>query len=314
MGKKMYSNKQNNKFSIDLNRFPKYFESLKHSKSDFVLRKDGTSLIIECNDKQWKFMSYKGITGKGFHLCIPVRADIENFIKDNPNYLDLNNNVSPTIDLEVQKANMNALKKYEGEQIYNIDICNCYWETAHKMGFISLKTYTTGLKNKEWKTGRNASIGALAKVTTVSNYINGELIGSEIEKTGLNLSIIRNNVVNKVHEAFLGVLKELGNEWLMYFTDCVYVPFSKRGVVKEYFERLGYETKESTYQLDNVNLETGMVNWYDYQKSAAKGFAFAERQKTLEPYNIVTGNIKEQNFKFDKDSVKLNDNQDFLKQ
>ena len=291
--------------------FTDYFERMTDGKYDFNLRKDGTCMVIEHNGSEWKFVSYSGVAGKGFHLCGSFKRDVDNFIKASPEYLLNPNHASSDVVFEVQKANMVGLMKYRGCQVYNVDINNCYWETAYKMGFMSQKTYANGLKTKRWKDGRNASIGALVKTTVVSKYKNGKLASSEIEKGEIDFSPIRNNIISHVHGLFLGLLKQLGDDWLMYLTDCVYVPYDKITEVQEYFKALGYQSKVETYQLDGVNEKTGLVNWFDYQKNAAKAFQFKENQRTLEPRNFLEAVTV---VKQVKNQPRLNDNTDFLNQ
>lgn len=278
--------KDNNRFTLDMRNFPRYFNDFKKHAKKFTLRQDGQSMIIDWEDKRWSFISYQGVTNKGFHLSKFVKEDVTNFLKNNPNYVNEQKEFSNYLELEVQKCNMIGLKKYEGQQIYCVDVNDCYWDTAYKLGFITKQTYLRGLKKKEWKVGRNACIGGLKKVITVTEYIDGVMSTSEIEQQSEDLSIIRDIIIDHVHESFLGILNKLNDDWLMYFTDCVYVPLERVEEVQDYFTQIGYFTKVTTYQLDKVDEESGMINWYDYQKNMAKGFAFAERQKTLKPYSF----------------------------
>ena len=137
-----------------------------------------------------------------------VYKDAKEYILKNPEVLKVNDN----IDLEIQKANSEGLKKYEGQQIYCVDVNDCYWDTAYNMGFISQETYLRGLQKKEWKTGRNASIGGLSKVVVVSDFKGGIRTTSYQKESEIDLSIIRDAIVKKVHNMFLEVLKQLKNE------------------------------------------------------------------------------------------------------
>jgi hypothetical protein len=307
-------------FTLNMKQYNRYLADFINYKENFKVIHNGSAIIIECRDMSWRFIDYGGISGNGYHLSKFVYEDARNYILNNPN----SNNLKPkkegsltdNVDLEVQKANMKGLKKHEGQQIYCVDVNNCYWDTAYKMGFITQTTYLKGLKKKEWKIGRNASIGGLSKVVVESVFVDGIKIESAPIKPEVDLSIIRDSIVSHVHESFLSILKRLGDDWLMYFTDCVYVPLDKVNEVQEYFKELGYHTKVTTYQLDKVNLETGMINWYDYQKNKAKGFAFSERQKSLSPTRIF-GDISNmpKSFTFIKDIheiKKLDNNEDFL--
>ena len=272
-------NKTNKEFTLNMRQYKRYFNDFVNYKEDFSVVHDGSSIIINCRDKSWRFIDYGGITGRGFHLSKFVYKDAKEYILKNPEVLKVNDN----IDLEIQKANSEGLKKYEGQQIYCVDVNDCYWDTAYNMGFISQETYLRGLQKKEWKTGRNASIGGLSKVVVVSDFKGGIRTTSYQKESEIDLSIIRDAIVKKVHNMFLEVLKQLKNDWLMYFTDCVYIPFDKIKEVEAYFEKQGYQTKVSTYQLDIVNLDTNMIYWHDYQKNKAKSFKFGERQFSLLP-------------------------------
>lgn len=312
----------------DMSKFLDYFERFKRSGFEFILEQDASIKSIKWgDDNEIVFRDYDSLVKKekdaGFHISRMVKADVLKFNESNPNYGNGHSVIISDIYPEISKANMVGLKKNEGNMIYSVDINDCYWDTAKKLGFISDLTYYKALQKKAWKTGRNASIGSLGKNLVVSKYVNGELVSSEIDKESRKLSIIRDNVVSYVHESFLTLLKQLGDDWLMYFTDCVYVPYNKILEVQEYFKALGYQSKVSTYDLDSVNEKTGLVNWFDFKANLIpkelrkkvdvvnKSYYFSKNQRTLEPRNFleaVTAVKQVQN------QPRLNDNTDFLNQ
>lgn len=289
-------------FTLGMKYYKRYFNDFLIHAENFKVIHDGSSILIEFNNKAWRFVDYGGVNGKGFHLCKFVKSDVEKYITENPNS-EYIKDVKANKDLEIQKANEIGLKKYLGKQIYCLDVNNCYWETAFKMGFISKSTYLRGMKNKDWKTGRNASIGSLSKVVVASEYIKGIRQEPKIIEQETDLSPIRNAIVNHVHGLFLDILNKLGEDWLMYFTDCVYIPYEKIKEVQDFFISHGYETKLSTYQLDSYD-EQGNVYWHDYQKNKAKIFKFNKRQFSLQPLP---------KFMFDVIPNTLKENKDFLK-
>lgn len=306
---------------LKLTAFRRNFQGFVSSKVDFVLKQDSSTKSIEWGDKIIQFRNFevekdRANRSEGFHLTKLVKKDVLKFIEDNPSQVDGQEPLTSDIYLEIAKGNIEALKKNEGKIIYSVDINDCYWDTAFKMGFISSLTYYKGLQKKDWKTGRNAAIGSLGKNLVVSKYENGQLVSSEVDLEGQKLSMVREKVISHVHEAFLALLKRLDTDWLMYFTDCVYVPYNRITEVQEYFKELGYQSKVEAYNLDKVNEETGMVEWFDFKMNATplelrkknwvvnKNYFFSKRQRTLE----IGGILAEL-----KDS-KLQDNTDFLKQ
>ena len=299
------SNYEKNEFALSMQQFSRYLNDFVTYKKDFKLLQDGSTMIIKCDDKVWRFLDYGGVQGKGFHLCKFVNQDARLFIENNPNSEILKNKNS-NIDLEVQKGNMDALQKYLGKQIYCVDVNDCYWDTIYRFGVISQETYLRGFKNKDWKTGRNASIGSLSKAIVETEFKGGLRVKSELLDTDMRMSSIRNSIVSEIHNMFLELMRELGDNWLMYFTDCLYVPIEHITRVRKYFELKGYQTKVNTHQLDKINLENGLVYWHDYDKNKAKSFNFCQRQLSLEKIPL-----------FDKYNVKPNhisDNTDFLNQ
>lgn len=213
--------------------------------------------------------------------------------------------IKPNMDLEVQKGNMEGLLKYQGQTIYGVDVNDCYWDTAYKMGFIKQETWLKGLKKKEWKIGRNASIGALNKVTMVIEYTDGVKGKAYAVKSDRKIGVVRNNIIHHVHTMFLELLKQLDNEWLMYFTDCIYVPIDKVKIVQDYFQAKGYQTKVDTYQLDKFEKETGKTEWFDFKKNVPKTFQFSQRQFSLERMSYIEQDLLQAGIK---------ENTDFLNQ
>lgn len=302
MAKKI--NKAGNKFNLSIKHFGRCVDDLTNMRANFRVSNDGSSSMVEWGDTKWRFVDYGNVQGKGFHICKYVRDDAKKFIdKINSGELPKLDKVE-NCDLEIQKGNMAGLLKHRGNQIYCVDVNDCYWDTLYKMGVTTSDTYLRGLKNKDWKTGRNASVGALSKITVVTEYLNGVRGKSEVIDADENMALIRSNVVYRVHNMFLSLLRTMGDDWIMYFTDCVYVPLNKVGVVMDYFKALGYGTKMSTYELDTVDEKTGKVLWHDYQKNRAKHFQFSPRQLTLNRANFVEGLVLSAN--------KLKENNAFL--
>jgi hypothetical protein len=287
----MKKSEDNKTFTLSMRLYSRYLTDFINYKETFTVTMDGSTIIINCKDNIWKFIDYGGISGKGYHLAKFVLADAKKYYEAHPEerkakQVDKLFTTIDNVDLEVQKVNLSGVKKYLGEQIYSVDVNNCYWETAYKMGVISTATYNMGLRKKEWKIGRNASIGNLAKVKTETKFVNGEKIETEIIRAEDDLSFIRDKIVREVHGRFLPILEELKDDWIMYFTDCVYLPINKVEPIRDYFKKIGYETKVDTYQLDSFDENDKKVTWFDYQKNKIKYFKFTDRQFSLTPQPI----------------------------
>jgi hypothetical protein len=290
--------KKNKILKYDMSKFLDYFVRFRKLGVDFTLKQDGSIKSLKWGNDEIVFRNYDEIKkkekGAGFHISKMVKTDVANFIKNNPNYKDGYTLSVKDIYPQMSKANMVGLVKHKGNMIYSVDINDCYWDTAKNLGFISDLTYYKGLQKKEWKMGRNASIGSLGKTLVVSEFIKGEMVSSEVDESAREFSIIRDRVVSHVHDLFLALLRQLGDDWLMYFTDCVYVSYNKIVEVQEYFEKHGYQSKVNSYDLDSVDVEKGFVQWYDFKTNSTpmhlrkegavvnKSYYFCKRQTTLD--------------------------------
>ena len=73
-------NRANNEFTLNMKQYKRYFNDFVNYKEDFSVVHDGSSIIINCRDKSWRFIDYGGITGRGFHLSKFVYKDAKAYI------------------------------------------------------------------------------------------------------------------------------------------------------------------------------------------------------------------------------------------
>lgn len=242
-----------------------------NARKNFSIVQCGTvvNLVHESGDT-YVFIDRNGLKGKGFHIVRPVKRDVESFIQLNPDY---DYGKYSLLGVNLQKVNLPVAKKHEGNVMYAVDVDDCYWDTMYKRGFITQKTYLSGLKQKDWKVGRNASIGALDKTETISVYEKGILKDTKIIDRSHEFTGIRAEIVGSVHEMFMQLIKELGDKYIMYFTDCVYVTdLEAADYCKQFFRARSYGSKLATYQLDQV--DGNSVYWYDFKKDKSKSYTF----------------------------------------
>jgi hypothetical protein len=273
-------------------KYLEYKEQLKSINYPYVEKHKGSIIRIECNNRVWQYKkgaednenenlrNIKSMGNKGFHISKMVRKDVEEYIEktgDDFDYKAIN-----SLRAYEELYNNEALLKCINKNMWSIDIDDCYWDTFYKLGYISFFTYIRALKKREWKFGRNASLGSLAAKTKVYEYEGDKLINSYEIPADEKLCAIRNHVIFSVWEIFRDILIENGNNVLMFFKDCTYV--SNKITVKKILDFLttkGYIYKIRSHRLINYTPETGLVEWYCYddEERRKKYYKFIEEQE-----------------------------------
>jgi hypothetical protein len=205
-------------------------------------------------------------TGMGFHLVSMVKRDIDVLFADKE--VPVRN-----IDYKEQYFNIASLERFTGGIAIAIDITDCYWTVAFRLGYITERTYIMGKrKGKAWKIGRVASIGSLAKRKVTKYYENGEEIKERrlIESMPMKYQYARHNIIGKVYDMFSQLEKEVGNGFLMYLTDCVFIEPRNYRYAKKFFSDYGYQTKDSHCQILGVDKEKKVVHWFEFPKAKDK--------------------------------------------
>lgn len=235
-------------------------------KKNFSIITGTSSTRVLIDRELYVFQDVNGFADKGFHICRFVKQDVLKFIEENPDYeyktVFIDESEFSGVNHEQAVANV-------GRTIYSVDVNDCYWDTILKLGFITQKTYNNGMKKKTWKTGRNASIGMLKKDEWVHEYVNGVLVEKRPVQNDPRMVAIRMEIMTYVHFMFKELMELIDNKYVMYFTDCLYVPdYGTALKCMKFFDSKGYGSKIGTYELDKV--ENGTVYWHDYKKNIAK--------------------------------------------
>ncbi len=249
-------------------------KKLINTKQSFEYFSSGSINFIKTSEREWKFINSKSNAGHGHHLSRMVKRDINLWLKDNA--------VEPNkMDYKEQLFCLDNIQRVIGKSVVLIDINDCYWSTIKILGYITEKTYLSGLQKKEWKMGRNASIGSLAKKSQKTVYKNGTRGSGEIIETLREYQYIRNNIISHIYKLFLELRNILGEDFFMFLTDCVVTTVNKRKLVEDFLISRGYRSKYKTIEFDKVDRVIKKVYWYDYsevKKCKNKYYNYAKHQ------------------------------------
>jgi hypothetical protein len=168
----------------------------------------------------------------------------------------------------------------------SVDIVGCYWQTAYNLGVIDEKTYLVGIsKDREFKDARVISIGSIGSLLTHEKYVNGKLVNTE--KTRKFGATARLDIIDEVWAKANWIAKKLGPDFLMFLTDCFFVPEHRLEELCSLIETEGYKWKAERCQFGEINrMHTGTdkeggeiftekVIWYNVEKDKLKFHDFS---------------------------------------
>lgn len=240
----------------------------------YVTRHSGNNLSIYIQKKNGKKVAYTyfdGVGGMGFHICNLVKKDIEEWIKKNKGfdykkYQDANYNE--------QFFNIKKIENNIGKPMRGIDVNGCYFNTMFKLKYITKRTYDMAYKKaEEWKTGRNASVGMLAKQVRYSLYEFKKGVRWRMDRIVVSdkrKQAIRHHIIGHVWKTFQKLFGELNNDYYMFLTDCIYVDPKHLEKVQEFFESSGYTSKYKDFTLTKIDKVKRRIYWWDELKVDAE--------------------------------------------
>lgn len=234
---------------------------IRHRKS-FIWKSSGSVDKMQYNGKEYINVDIKGSNGRGHHLNKTFLADINAWLEEKGDTLQpCGNNYSE------QMFNLQSIEQNLGRCLVVIDINDCYWRTAYKLGYITYKTYIAGKRKKLWKTGRNACIGSLCKSTVILPYIDGVPVKSarRVERTPIEYQYIRNHIITHVYKMFHYLFSLMGNTFIMCLTDCLVTTYDKLEWVERYFMDEGYVVKHKPIEILSLDRENKRVEWKDFE-------------------------------------------------
>lgn len=227
------------KFDYVNEHFNKWKDSLCEHGSSFELFHTGsiTKVVFESGKRK----KYGEITQKpGMHLPTLTNKNVKSRIESGeyvPKNTDPYRWNSNTIFYSSER-----IKENLWEPCIAIDIIGAYWQTAVNLGVIDHATYLKGIeKDREYKDARNISIGSIGALTIYEKYVNGKLVTHELRrKFG---ACARLDIVDHIWDLAQKIAKKLGPDFLMFLTDCFFVPLRREADVKQWLAESGYKSK-----------------------------------------------------------------------
>lgn len=254
---------------IEKDRYKAVRDYLVSGRRTFYERHCGSSKSILYEGKEFMYVDYEKNKGSGHHLSKMVLGDVRRWVCAN-GIEKINYDGFPYVE---QMFNLNSIERVIGEPIVAIDINDCYWVTAYKLGYISYRTYISGRRKKEWKVGRNASIGRLCSVEVIDAYIKGSLDKSlrQCIRQPEEFIAIRNSIVSHVFKNFYRLYKEIGDVFYMFLTDCVFTEYNKFKYVKKFFNDAGYDVKAKAVEFIRLDRDLNTIHWFDFEAGFKDG-------------------------------------------
>ncbi len=248
---------------------------LVYRNDEFIWTSQGSVNSIIHDNKEFVCVDLQAIGGKGHHLGGRFKKDIDSWLARHGEHLYPYGH-----NYKEQIFNLAAIENNTGKLCVAIDLNDCYWKTAYKLGYITEQTYIVGLKKKEWKTGRNGCIGSLIKTQSLTPYIKGES-GRSVpdykaklppKKTPIEYMYIRNHIIGHIYEMFYRLYQEIGDKFFMFLTDCVFTDYSTKSKVESFFHKYGYRMKSKPVEFIVVNRHEKMIRWHDFEANRKDKF------------------------------------------
>lgn len=249
-------------------KFDRDFNILVNSKKDFTCVRSGSYVYLNYDDKKVQYApdDHGGISGA--HLSNMVKNDVDKLVVIPE---DVTSVGYEPISVYVSQ---DEIDKMCGQYIYQMDIRHCYWKTAFRQGIISYSTYLKGLRKKDWKSGRNASIGSLDKKTMIQYYEKGQLVETERHVNPPHFVYARKMVLDAVDNFAMKAIKDvLKDDFLFFITDCFFIksgPAINR--LQDYFYEHKYEWQAATVFLKDHVAKEKLIIWDKIEEKKSSKF------------------------------------------
>ena len=276
-------------FTVKENEYNSIRDFLHNRGDKYELVVSGTTEKIRCNGKTYLSFDRTAVIRNGYFISNLVRKDVSNWLADEKNTL-----IERKRDYVEQKFCLENIEKNVGKLLVSIDINDCYWQTAYNLGYITQKTYGKGLEQKAWKVGRNASIGSLCKAEMITTYKGGMIMRGDDKKLQRKVihrderyQHVRHNIIGIVHDMFIDLARQLGEDFFMFLTDCVFTTIEKKTFVEDFFNQYGYKCKYKTFEFVNIDRNEKTVSWIELKEmDVPKYYRYSESQLFMKPQTI----------------------------
>jgi len=245
------------------------------------------STLSKCIANKETFSTYS--SGMSRRIILPTGVKMKFFGSENNNsrisgafmvqmvqreidaYIEKNGIPTHNVVSDVQLFNLpkiNAVIAGKKKPIVGIDINACYWNTAHKLGYISDSLYQRGLDTCK-KEGLLIAIGCLNKKPIVKHYRNGKLIGQSIDEVIYSrYSPFYWNVIEHTHQIMMESYEQFKDNWYMYLTDCLFVDNSVVKDAKKFISDKGFKSK--SHQIEFLKFDGRRLSWFDFKDNREK--------------------------------------------
>jgi DNA-dependent RNA polymerase auxiliary subunit epsilon len=158
--------------------------------------------------------------------------------------------------------------KGKKKPVVGIDINACYWNTAHKLGYISDALFERGLDTCK-KQGLLIAIGCLNKKPVLKNYKEGKLVGYSFdEQVHSRYAPFYWNIIEHTHQIMMESYERFKDNWYMYLTDCLFVDLDVAKDAHKFISDKGYKCK--SHQIEFINFDGKRLRWFDFKENRDK--------------------------------------------
>jgi hypothetical protein len=250
-----------------IENFNQQFPRILEKSKDFTIIVSGMSRKVVL--KNGSVLRYFGTQKQdckidGAFIVMMVKREIDAYIETNgiPEF---------EVVRDVQNFNLKKIEQVVGKKVplMGIDINACYWNVAHKLGYISDELYERGI-NKVSKAGLLIAIGCLAKRPLHRVYKNGKLESSHFDDlTYLRYAPFYWNIIRYTYELMIESFKVIGTDsWYMFLTDCVFVDVGKMKVAQKFLADYGFKYKN--HLIEYTAFDGRRLNWFDFKHNEDK--------------------------------------------
>ena len=270
----------------------------------FEVTKSGSAYSLESGIYN-QSVSFRKMDSDDARFIKKVRKEI----KDGGVSLSLIDNVNYSSDIKYIRVNDKYRNGTVLDDLLCLDINSAYWRTAYLMGVISEKTYLLGMDMG--KVTRLASLGSLAKTKETWCFDGVDFFSKSVERS-VETEHIWFAICRKVSDLMTQIADELGDEFIFYWVDGLYIKNSdenKKKVV-DFFAKYDYLC--SSDEIKQIKFNDSDFEVYVSNKDTPKVFSYRHKNK-LSKRNEKMRDLKEMTkIKNTVNSV-LNGKYDYLK-
>ena len=250
-----------------IEKFKEQFPTILEKSKDFTIVASGMSRKVILGNGS--ILRYFGTSKQdckidGAFIVTMVQREIDK-------YIELNGVPEFEAVHDVQNFNLKKIAEIVGKKvpIMGIDINACYWNVAHKLGYISEELYQRGVTSVT-KMGLLIAIGCLAKRPVHRVYKDGKLVSNHFDDvTYLRYAPFYWNIIRFTYELMMESYKALGDDsWYMFLTDCIFVDLEKMKVAQKFLSDYGFKYKN--HLIEYTAFDGFRLDWYDFKHNEKK--------------------------------------------